>query len=142
LSERTATYSNPSRREETPLENRKIQNFNVFKDSRRGSVDTVNLDLFEDMLAKEVTRGKAPTFKWTKPANEVVFEGFSYTNKKGSLASDRKKKNKGVTLKSEVTLNALAQIMKDEGLESKLNGKRFKADPTAKLDFMIDHLFS
>jgi len=130
--------NNLPKREETPLDQRKIKNFNLFKDSRRGSVETVNLDMFEDMLAKEVKRGNAPTFKSPRENTEVAFEGFGYGAKKKDLIKG-KRSHKSVAIKSTVTAKAIMQAMDKEGLE--MNFYQKNVDPIAKLDYMIDHLF-
>jgi len=127
------------RRENTPLENRKIKNFNLFKNSRRGSVETVDLDVFEDLLEKEVKRGKMPTFKSPREETEVLFGGFDVGKKGDNLKSKRPKKSI-VNIKSGVTLRALAQVISNDEVELK-HFQQKKADPMAKLDSMLDRLF-
>jgi len=121
-------------REQTPMENRKINNFNLFKNSRRGSVETVDLDAFEHLLEKEVKRGKVPTFKSPREETEMLFDGFSVSSKKA------KKAKKNITIKSGVTLRALAQVISNDEVELR-HFQRKKADPMAKLDSMLDRLF-
>ncbi len=127
------------KREETPLDQRKIKNFNIWKDSRRGSVETVNLDMFENMLAKEVKRGMGPTFKSPRENTEIAFDGFGYGGKKSERVKN-KRSQKSVVIKSSVTAKAIVQAMNSEELQQ-LNFYEKKVDPIAKLDYMIDHLF-
>jgi len=125
------------KRENTPIENRKIKNFNLFKNSRRGSVETVDLDAFEDLLEKEVKRGKMPTFKSPREETEVLFGGFDV----GKKADRSKRPKKSIAnIKSGVTLRALAQVISNDEVELK-HFQQKKADPMAKLDSMLDRLF-